>query len=346
MAERNSATGAIKNKGGPRLSVWDREVNARGRAVSKANEMAQLGLINRSSSASKGSADDLTDRNRETKLMLSSILAKLDLTEEEVKSNVSKPPGQIITLEDVLSYGVAKIQTFEDKGSSYNASLVLDINDVMNFIVGMRGSIAEEEEDDEEEEGKDKTDDVDADLLQEVHDAYVQMNKAQIKVARNVTRLKDALGAIEKQHTELNEQIDTWKAYLENVKAQAMGDVTKKKKEGGGGFLGLGKKKEPVKKDRVKLSYADLVKRNIIVRSEIPSPAQSSVYFTFRASPDVPGMFVVVASVRGFEAHRTTLLLEDLLSEQDRGKEELDLDNVTLNVNMLIHLLNTTFGVA
>jgi len=344
LAERNSATGAIKNKGGPRLSVWDREVNARGRAVSKANEMAQLGLINRSSSASKSSIDDTTERHRETKLMLSSILAKLDLTEEEVKSNISKPTGKI-TLEDVLSYGVAKIQTFEDKGSSYNASLVLEINDVMNYIVGLRGSITEEEVDGGE--GGGQPDDVDADLLQEVHDAYVQMNKAQIKVARNVTRLKEALGAIEKQHTELNDQIDTWKAYLENVKAQAMGDVTKKKKkEGGGGFLGLGKKKEPVKKDRVKHSYAELVKRNIIVRSEIPSPAQSSVYFTFRASPDVPGMFVVVASVRGFEAHRATLLLEDLLSEQERGKEELDLDNVTLNVNMLIHLLNTTFGVA
>jgi len=47
-----------------------------------------------------------------------------------------------------------------------------------------------------------------------------------------------------------------------------------------------------------------------------------------------------------FARHRATLLLEDLLSEQERGKEELDLDNVTLNVNMLIHLLNTTFGVA
>ena len=32
------------------------------------------------------------------------------------------------------------------------------------------------------------------------------------------------------QHCELNEQIDTWRAYLQNVKAQAMGNVAK---EGG-----------------------------------------------------------------------------------------------------------------
>ena len=156
LAERNSATGGIMNKGGPRLSVWDREVNARGRAVSKANEMAQLGLINRSSSAGSNS-DDIVERHRQTKLMLSSILAKLDLSKEEVTSNVNKPPEKI-TLEDVLSYGVAKIQTYEDKGSPYNASLVLDINDVMNFIIRMRDSIVEEDE--EGGEGGDEADKV------------------------------------------------------------------------------------------------------------------------------------------------------------------------------------------
>ncbi|GMI06222.1 hypothetical protein TrVE_jg10107 [Triparma verrucosa] len=342
LAERNSDTGKIKNRFGPRLSVWDREVNARGRAVSKTNEIAQLGLIERKSS--EGSlSDEVEERHKHTKLLLSSILAKLDLTKEEVMKAHDKEPSQI-TVMDVLSFGVEKIQATEDKDKPHNASLVLEINDVMNEVLSMRDSIIEEET-----EGSQAPADPDTILIIEVHDAYVQMNKSQIKVAKNATRLKNALAAIELQHAELNDQIDTWKAYLENVKAQAMGDNkknTKKEKSGRGGFLGLGKKKEPAKKDRVKFTYAELVKSNVIVRSEIPSPVQSSVFFTFRVSPDVPGMFVVVASVRGFEAHRATLLLEDLLGEQDRGKEELDLDNVTLNVNMLIYLLNTTFGSA
>ena len=82
----------------------------------------------------------------------------------------------------------------------------------------------------------------------------------------------------------------------------------------------------------------------MIVASDIPPSAHSSVYFTFKVSDDVSGMFVVVASIRGFEASRITLLLEELLTEQERGKEEIELDNVTLHVNMLIHLLNKHFG--
>ncbi|GMH92834.1 hypothetical protein TL16_g12464 [Triparma laevis f. inornata] len=343
LAERNSETGKIKNRYGPRLSVWDREVNARGRAVSKTNEIAQLGLIDRKSSQGSAS-DEIEERHKHTKLLLSGILAKLDLTQEEVVNSYdSKDPSQI-TMMDVLSFGVQKIQATGDQDKPFNASLVLEINDVMNDVLSMRDSIVEEETEDSE-----APIDPDTLLICEVHDAYVQMNKSQIKVGKNATRLKNALAAIEIQHAELNDQIDTWKAYLENVKAQAMGDSAKKmkkEKSSRGGFLGLGKKKEPTKKDRVKFTYAELVKSNVITRSEIPTPVQSSVFFTFRVSPDVPGMFVVVASVRGFEAHRATLLLEDLLGEQDRGKEELDLDNVTLNVNMLIYLLNTTFGSA
>ncbi len=148
----------------------------------------------------------------------------------------------------------------------------------------------------------------------------------------------------------MNDQIDTWRAYLENVKAQAMGKSTTKaakiEKAGSSRSLfGIGAKKAPPPQTSIKLSYADLVKKNVIVRSEIPSSAQSAVSFTFRLSPDVPGMFAVVVVFRGFEAHRTTLLLEDLLGEQERGRENLEMDNVTLNVNMLIHLLNTSFSI-
>jgi hypothetical protein len=55
-------------------------------------------------------------------------------------------------------------------------------------------------------------------------------------------------------------------------------------------------------------------------------------------------VFVVVATVRGFEAHRETVMLEDMLGELERGRDEIGMDNVTLNVNMLVHMLNTNFG--
>lgn len=328
LSERNSQTGAVKHSRGPRLSVWDREVNARGRAVSKMNEIAKLGLLQRQSTTGSDANKELL---KNTKLMLSSVLAKLDFNADEVYTELHdkyRPNREDITLGMVLQYGAEKNESA--------GSLVLDINDVLTDIVTLReGSITEE---DECGEGSHEPDTV---ILREVHDAYVQMNKAQVKVEKNALRLKGALEAVEKQHEDLMEQIDTWKAYLENVKMQAMGNEKKKTKETKG--WGLRKKKES-KKDRVKFTFSELVKMNVIVRSEIPESAQSSVVFTFRTSPSVPGVFVVVATVRGFEAHRETVMLEDMLGELERGRDEIGMDNVTLNVNMLVHMLNTNFG--
>eukprot|EP00520_Triparma_pacifica_P017550 CAMPEP_0118656048 /NCGR_PEP_ID=MMETSP0785-20121206/13275_1 /TAXON_ID=91992 /ORGANISM="Bolidomonas pacifica, Strain CCMP 1866" /LENGTH=1100 /DNA_ID=CAMNT_0006548869 /DNA_START=102 /DNA_END=3401 /DNA_ORIENTATION=+ len=335
LSERNSATGAVKHSRGPRLSVWDREVNARGRAVSKTNEMAKLGLISRQSSSGSDVQKELM---KDTKLMLSSILAKLDLRTDEVYTALQDkfhPNREDITLGMVLQYGAEKYKKEHGDGSSMG--MILDINDVLTDVISLRPSSIYEDE----VEGA-GSHDPDSEILREVHDAYVLMNKAQIKVEKNGLRLKGALEAVQKQHKDLMEQIDTWKAYLENVKMQAMGDSNKKNKKERKGW-GLGKKKEN-KKDRVKFSFLELVKMNVIVKNEIPESAHSSVTFTFRTSPTVPGVFVVVATVRGFEAHRETIMLEDMLGELERGREEIQMDNVTLNVNMLVHMLNTNFG--
>jgi Ras GTPase-activating-like protein IQGAP2/3 len=346
LAERNSVTGGVRQKG-PRLSVWDREVNARGRAVSRTNEMAKLGFINRQSSVS----DANQELEKQTKLRLSSIFAKLDLQSDEVLGHLGQKREEVM-LEQVLNHAKNAVQTRLTGGKEGEAdrSLLEEINAAIEDVATLRLEVYCSL--DEAEEGEDP----DIEILREVHDAYVMMNKAQIKVERNVHRLKGALDTIEKQHEDLNDQINTWKAYLENVKAMAMGGKSKtgagseiekkraqmKKTESNkSGWFG---KKKDKKVDKCTFSYPELVKKNVIVKSEIPSSAQSSVNFTFRVSPDVPGMFVVVAQVRGFEAHRATLLLEDLLGEQDRGKENYEMDNVTLSVNMLIHLLNTNFG--
>ncbi|GMH74051.1 hypothetical protein TrRE_jg6808 [Triparma retinervis] len=327
LSSRNSQNGSVKHTRGPRLSVWDREVNARGRAVSRSHDLARIGLISRLSSSG---SDAQKDHVRATKLMLSSVLAKLDLRGDDVEAMGGEEP----TLARVLQHGAEKYR--REHGGNEGMAIVLDINDVLTDMVSLRDSTVSEDGG----EGKDP----DGEILREVHDAYVLMNKAQVKVEKNGIRLKGALDAVQRQHDDLMEQIDTWKAYLENVKMQAMGGAAmKKKKETKSRGWGLGKKKE-AKKDRVKFAFLELVKMNVVVRSEIPESAQSSVTFTFRSSPTVPGVFVVVATVRGFEAHRETIMLEDMLGELERGREEIQMDNVTLNVNMLVHMLNTNFG--
>lgn len=318
--------------------------------MSKQNEMTQLGLL-RSSRLSSGS-NEVDELRKTTKLLLSSVLAKLELDLFDVQLNFGDQSAAKVTLEMILHYGQ------QEAGQKGDEGLVADIRTVIDHVLQLRASedfgFEEGEDEDEDEEGGGRSEnenEPDERLLQEVHGAYVQMNKSCLKVERNSERLKKALEAIEKQHDDLNDQIDTWRAYLENVKAQAMGKKEGGGKKGGGGIGGIGgifsgKKNKDVKKkkDKVKFSYSELVKMNVIVRSNIPSSAQSSVYFTFKTSEDVPGMFVVVGSIKGLEASRATLLLEELLGEQERGKEELDMDPVTLHVNLLIHLLNSSFG--
>ena len=345
LAERNSTTGQVRKKG-PRLSVWDREVNTRGRAVSKTNEIAKLGMMGRASSVS----DANQELEKQTKLRLSMIFAKLELQFDEVMAHFGGKKSEI-TLQKVLQHGKGVLQARLQGGkeSGDDIDLLEEINIAIEDVVTLREEVYCNLDDVKDGE------DADFEILREVHDAYVLMNKAQVKVARNVHRLKGALDTIQMQHDDLNDQIGTWKAYLDNVKAMAMGgksksggDVEKKKREQAKklesskrGWFG----KSQVKKvDRVSFTYPELVKKSVIVKSEIPGSAQSSVNFTFRVSPEVPGMFVVTATVRGFEAHRATVLLEDLLGEQERGMENYEMDNVTLSVNMLIHLLNVSFG--
>ena len=344
LSALNTDVGKEKGRG-PRLSVWESELNTRGRAVSKANEMTQLGLMKSAvtSRSSSSSANETEELRKTTKLLLSSILARLDLDFFDIKLNF--PNEKLVTLEVVLHFGLEKAAEM-DKGEE----LTNDINKALSNVMALRLESIMGEEGASGGSGEDEPRDPDSQLLEEVHQAYVQMNKSCEKVQKNSERLERALEAIEKQHLDLNEQIDTWRAYLENVKAQAMGNTpkasvkTQEKHRFFGGMLSNKEKKQQKQKRMLKISYADLSKKNVIVSSAIPQSAHSSVFFTFKVSDEVPGMFIVVGSIRGFEASRATLLLEDLLGEQERGNETLEMDNVTLHVNMLLHLLNTNFA--
>lgn len=59
-----------------------------------------------------------------------------------------------------------------------------------------------------------------------------------------------------------------------------------------------------------------------------------------------PGEFAVDAKVAGLTVKTITLKLEDLLTKKDRGEESIDLEYVTLDVNMTLHTLNKLFMVA
>jgi len=60
-------------------------------------------------------------------------------------------------------------------------------------------------------------------------------------------------------------------------------------------------------------------------------------------SSDSYGVFNIVAKMAGLEVEQMTLELDDLLERRYNNIETLELDQVTLGVNMTIFLINQHF---
>jgi len=90
-----------------------------------------------------------------------------------------------------------------------------------------------------------------------------------------------------------------------------------------------------------KFSYKDLQKRGVILDSEVPSIARGKTKFVI--SNPSPGQFQVQASIPGLQPEPIQIRLDDLLERHYNNVERLELDNITLDVNMTIHLFNDKF---
>ena len=107
-----------------------------------------------------------------------------------------------------------------------------------------------------------------------------------------------------------------------------------------------------------KFSYKELQKQGVIVDSEVPVmrcriPLLSLLFpsthsldhysrkkTTFSISSEEVGVFDITAKIAGINVEKMTLELDDLLERHYNGVEYLALDQVTLDVNMTIHLIN------
>ncbi|KAL6050431.1 putative Ras GTPase activating protein, partial [Balamuthia mandrillaris] len=88
-------------------------------------------------------------------------------------------------------------------------------------------------------------------------------------------------------------------------------------------------------------SYKDLAKKGVIVDSEVPAISRKKTQFII--SSEEVGMFDIVAKIAGISVEKMTLELDDLLERHYNGVEYLELEQVTLDVNMTIFLINKFF---
>jgi len=137
------------------------------------------------------------------------------------------------------------------------------------------------------------------------------------------TRLSLALKEIRKYGDYLNDQIAQYHEYLKTV-------------------LGHYGPRDPNKRTKpIKFAYKELVKKGVIVSSEVPKIGQKSTAFFL--STDTPGVFDIEARMAGKTVDTIQLELDDLLDKSHSNDPILKLENVTLDVNLTLHLLNRYF---
>lgn len=172
-----------------------------------------------------------------------------------------------------------------------------------------------------------------------VHDISLEVaNRATIRdqQKKEIERLTQTLTNLRKHQAYVKEQISQYQEYLQQCREQHYRPTSAKIKTG----------KKSKKSDKsiagpFKFSYKDLSKQGVIVDSDVPQLSRKKTQFLI--SSEEVGIFDIVAKIAGISVEKMTLELDDLLERHYNGVEYLELEQVTLDVNMTIHLINKFF---
>lgn len=151
---------------------------------------------------------------------------------------------------------------------------------------------------------------------------------------KEIKRLQQTLRNLRKHQKYLNEQIQQYNDYLQDCRLKHYQPKKKKSKKKKGGD-------NPNKMGPFKFSYSALSKKGVIIDSEVPGVSKKRT--NFYISSEAVGTFDIVAKIGGVEVDKMTLELDDLLERNYNNITRLELDQVTLDVNMTIHLINKFF---
>jgi len=161
-----------------------------------------------------------------------------------------------------------------------------------------------------------------------VHDVALEVANRSIireQQRKEIARLTLTLDNLRKYQKYVTDQITDYNRYLQDcLEKQYSG------KKGKGGVIGP-----------FKFSYKDLQKQGVILDSEVPALSRGKTQFLI--SSEGAGCFDIVAKIAGVKVEKMQLHLDDLLERHYNNINRLELDQVTLDVNMTIHLVNKLF---
>ncbi|KAJ2776496.1 RasGAP protein [Coemansia javaensis] len=205
-------------------------------------------------------------------------------------------------------------------------------------------------------------------LTEEILHELAHLGSLRDKVEQEIRGLTDVYKTICDYNGYLSSQIETYRAYLSNVRMQSATPKNQRKKTvmpvgvtmvqdqqraaGAGAGAGAGARKQPARRDkeaeRAGAVYdfkLDVLERlGVVCKSNIPENRQDKVYFSF-SSPSAAS-YVARLYYRGREKPVVSmdLLLEDLLERKHNRIEILDLEYVHLSVVKLLDLLEKKFS--
>ncbi|KAI9361280.1 Rho GTPase activation protein [Zopfochytrium polystomum] len=167
-------------------------------------------------------------------------------------------------------------------------------------------------------------------LVEEIQQELVHLGNLKEKVYKEVQSLEVVFSTILDHNNYLKSQLESYKAYLQNVRVQAGMSTSLK---GGKGLV----------QGPFKFTHQQWEKEGIIVESNVPEARRANIFFNI-FSP-VAGTFVIALHYKGRERPILELdvKIDDLLEKQQQGVPLLDLEYVQLSVIKTVAMLNKTF---
>ena len=148
--------------------------------------------------------------------------------------------------------------------------------------------------------------------------------------------VKDAMKAIRAHHDYLEQRLDLYREYLDNVRQGGHNDSANPDADS---------KKRKSKPSKFKISQSELEHMGVIVSvdPDVKKAVLKKTSFTF-TSVGVHSFRVTVHYKKARAPMSPIMLdLEQLLDMQANGQMHLKVPSMVLNVNLLIHLLNARF---
>ncbi|KAI9268706.1 Rho GTPase activation protein [Sporodiniella umbellata] len=184
-------------------------------------------------------------------------------------------------------------------------------------------------------------------LVEEITQELVHLGDLKVKVMEELKSLKKVHETICDHNTYLDSQLESYRAYLQNVRIQSSnGAVSGNNKQVGIGVEitdGKATTKRKMVQGPYKFPYVQLEKEGVIVGTELSESDKGNSYLAI-FSP-TPGTFIVSLLYQGRDnaVIELSLTLDDLLEKQQKNIQCLSLEFLQLHVSKTLQLLTKTF---